>query len=716
MKFPAALSAAARRSGNVRLVAVPLLLLITALIWLNPAWNARTQTAWFDAYQTISPRQLASMPATIVEIDQKSLVALGQWPWPRPVLAQLIRDINRHQPAAIGVDILMPEADGLSLERLLARTGNSDPALASQIKALSTHDAELARTFEGAPIVLAIAGSAAPTGALLRAPPFGVTDLGSHGTAAARVVPNVPSFSGVVTSLDQLDRAASGHGLISVEPAGGVIRRIPLVASVGGTLVPALAVEMLRIAVGAPSLKLMTTGPSVLGIGVGKFVAATEEDGAVRVYYSPHNADRFISAVDILDGKFDPKQLERKLVLIGVTGLGMVEDKTTPLGTMMPGVEIHAQLLENLFDQTLLRRPAWASRAEALTFLLLGGLLVCAVPRWSARNAVLLAIGCVAALVLSGYLAFRLQRLLFDAAVPGLGLALLFVTLLVLTLAEATRQKRSLERIVQREREQSARIAGELDAAKRIQIATLPRADLLRDDPRIDLAAVMIPAREVGGDLYDFFRLDDRHLFFLVGDVAGKGLSASIFMAVSKALYKSTMLRTSDADIGELMFAANAEVSRDNPEMLFVTAFAAVLDLESGDLSYCNAGHENPYLVDPVGATVVRIEDGGGPPLCAVDGFVYRGGECRIRPGEMLCLISDGVTEALSPVGALYGGARVRALLQRLATPDTNAGAVVDALRVDVDAFAAGTEPADDITVLVLRWHGPDGDGAPVKA
>jgi serine phosphatase RsbU (regulator of sigma subunit) len=385
----------------------------------------------------------------------------------------------------------------------------------------------------------------------------------------------------------------------------------------------------------------------------------------------------------------------------------MVEDKNTPLGMLMPGVEIHAQLLENLFDQTLLRRPAWASRAEALAFLLLGALLVYATPRWNARGATLLAVGCVAAIVASGYLAFRLERLLFDAAVPGLSLTLLFVALLVLTLAEATRQRKALERIVQREREQRARIAGELDAAKRVQVATLPRAELLRDDLRIDLAAVMIPAREVGGDLYDFFRLDDRHLFFLVGDVAGKGLSASIFMAVSKALYKSTMLRTSGTDIGELMFAANAEVSRDNPEMLFVTAFAGVLDLESGDLVYCNAGHENPYLVDPVAATVVRIEDGGGPPLCAVDGFVYRGGEVRIRPGELVCVISDGVTEALSATGALYGDGRVRRFLQGLAKTGVNARTVVDALRTDVEAFAAGAEPADDITVLALRWTGP---------
>ena len=707
MRRAAGSTAAARRSGPIRFVAVPLLVLLGALIWMRPPWVERLQAAWFDAYQVISPRHVASMPATIVEIDQKSLAALGQWPWPRPVLAELVRDINRHRPAAIGIDILMPEADGQSLERLVARTGNSDPTVASQLAALSLSDAELAKTLAAAPTVLAIAGSASPTGMLLRVPPFTVADVTPGAAPAEDAALWVPRFKGALTSLDQLDRAAVGHGLISIEATGGVVRRIPLVASVGGTLVPALAIEMLRVAVGAPTLRLVTDGPAVAGIRVGDRTALTEEDGAARVYYSPSRSDRYISAVDVLDGKFDPQQIAQKLVLIGVTGVGMVEDKNTPLGSLMPGVEIHAQLLENLFDQTLLRRPLWASGVEALAFLLLGALLVYATPRWSARNSALLALGCVAALGLIGYCAFRVQRLMFDAALPGSALTLLFVTLLVLTLTEATRQRRVLERVVQLEREQSARMAGELDAAKRVQIASLPRAELLRGDHRVELAAAMVPAREVGGDLYDFFRLDASHLFFLVGDVAGKGLSASIFMAVSKALCKSTILRTTGADIGELMARTNAEVSRDNPEMLFVTAFAGVLDLDTGELVYCNAGHENPYVANPADGTVIRIEDGGGPPLCAVDDFVYRGAERRIRAGELLCLVSDGVTEATNRAGELYGGERVREFLQRVVTTELGAGALVAALRADVDAFTAGAEAADDLTVMVLRWNGP---------
>ncbi len=201
---------------------------------------------------------------------------------------------------------------------------------------------------------------------LLRAAPFIVSNVSAGAAPAEDAARWVPRFKGALTSLDQLDRAAVGHGLISIEATGGVIRRIPLVANIGGTLVPALAIEMLRVAVGAPVLRLLTDGPAVLGISVGGFAARTEEDGAARVYYSPSSSGRYISAVDVLDGKFDPERIAQKLVLIGVTGVGMVDDKNTPLGSLMPGVEIHAQLLENLFDQTLLRRPAWAPRVEAL--------------------------------------------------------------------------------------------------------------------------------------------------------------------------------------------------------------------------------------------------------------------------------------------------------------------------------------------------------------
>ena len=706
MNLPAAGVPAARRPTYIRAVGAAVLIALAALTWLGAPWTARLQAAWFDAYQILAPRHVESMPATVVEIDQKSLAALGQWPWPRTLLAQLIDAVARVQPAAIAIDILMPESDALSPERVLARTPHQDPGLVGAFRNLPTNDSELARTLAAARAILVIAGTTEPTRMPLRAATFTVRDSAAGSAAPTPIAPNITRYAGAQTSIDELDRAAAGRGLISVEPTGGVIRRIPLVASINGTLVPALAIELLRIALHAPSLRLLVSGPSVQGIAIREFFVPTETDGAVRIYYSPRSAGRFVSAVDVLEGRVDPARLQQKLVLIGVTGLGLVEYQNTPLGERMPGSEIHAQLLENLYDQTLLRRPDWAPAFEAIALLVLGALLIWGTPRWKPQHSALVALGCLALPVALAFLAYRSQRLLFDAATPALSLVLLFGVLLVLTLAEATRQRKSLERMVQMQREEGARMAGELEAARRIQTATLPRDDLLRDDRRIDLAATMIPAREVGGDLYDFFRLGERRLFFLVGDVAGKGLSASIFMAVSKALYKSTMLRAPHADIGVIMSEANAEVSRDNPEMLFVTAFAGILDLETGALDYCNAGHENPYLMHSSDSTLRRIEDGGGPPLCSVSDFVYTGGQCHLRSGELLCLISDGVTEAQNLKGDLYGNPRVQHVLLKFVRSVATADAIVKALRMDVETFAAGAEPADDVTILALRWNG----------
>jgi len=692
---------------RISAVGIGLLTLLAALIWFEPRWELRLQSAWFDAYQMLKSRDVVSMPVTVVEIDERSLARLGQWPWPRTILAGMIREIERHAPAAIGIDIVMPEPDRLSPERLLASARQRDPVLASHLDALPSTDSDLADAIAEGPVVLGLAGTFDPSKSEAPAPPFVVIDRAPPDSGPTEVAAEVPRFAGALTNIDELDRVAAGHGAISLGPAEDMIRRVPLVVRVGGRLVPSLSMEMLRVALHVPELRLYARGRAVETIAVGDFIAPTEADGQLRVYYSPRDARRFVSAVDVLDGKVDPTRFSQKLVLIGTTGLTMVDFQNTPLGERMPGAEIQAQLLENLYDQTWLSRPAWARGFELAVFVLLGMSLIWATPRWKPAHAGLLALGCIALPIAAGISAFVWRRLLFDVAAPALALLVLFSVLLLLTLAEASRQRRTLERAIRRQREEAAYVAGELQAAKRIQLGFLPRTDLLRDDPRIEIAASMIPAKEVGGDLYDYFRLDDKRLFFLIGDVAGKGLSASLFMAVSKALYKSTTLRNPRATVSDLMQAANDEVSRDNPEMFFVTAFAGVLDLESGALAYCNAGHVNPYLFDPARGEFVRLTDGAGPPLCTVDRFDYRSGDRRMRPGELICLVTDGVVDAQNPERQRYGGDRLQAVIAAQRRDRTTARALVDAVCADVRAFAADAEPADDLTVLALRWLGP---------
>jgi serine phosphatase RsbU (regulator of sigma subunit) len=216
----------------------------------------------------------------------------------------------------------------------------------------------------------------------------------------------------------------------------------------------------------------------------------------------------------------------------------------------------------------------------------------------------------------------------------------------------------------------------------------------------------MVPARQIGGDLYDFFKVDAHRLFFAVGDVSGKGVPAALFMALGKSLCKSYALK-GETDVGTIINFANAEIARDNPEMLFITMFAGILDLDSGEVRFCNAGHDAPYVLrKDTPPQAVAAE--GGPPLCVVEDFAYRTETLRLNPGELLCVMTDGVAEAMDATGALLGGERTKQILAAM-PPGASAKTVVDELYAGVGRFVGRAEPSDDLTVLAIRWNGPSG-------
>ena len=689
----------ALRTARLRAVGAIVLIVFAAALAFDRSRYLPVQDAFFDAMQRRSPRPAETTPVTIVQIDEKSIAELGNWPWPRTVLAQLVHTINAYGPGAIGVDIVMSEPDPFSPERALAHV-DADFALLERIAALPSNDAQLATAFRVAPVVVVLAGAPGASDQPMRVPPMLVRDADGNAEEAQAALSRLMAFPGALSTLATLNDAASGWGLISVEDAQGIIRRVPLVASVNGTPAPSFALEMWRVALRAGGIRVMTQGGNITSVTVGDRTFDTESDGNVRPYFSRRNSDRSVSAVDVLNGSVAPERLKRTFVLIGSTALALGDSVWTPTAEKVPGVELHAQLIENMNDRLFLVRPAWAPWGEAAVFTVLGGLLILGTPRWPVRYASLMAIACAVALLPLAYAAFRMNRWLFDAATPALALLLLFGALLALTLADATRNRKALAEVLQRQREETARVAGEMQAAQRIQLDTLPRPDSLRD-ARVEIAAFMEPALEVGGDLYDFYKLGERRLFFMLGDVSGKGLPASIFMAVSKALCKSTMLRAGEIDLGRLMLQMNAEVSRDNPAALFITVFAAVLDLDSGELAYCNAGQENPWLVAAEGAAT-RLTEGGGPPLCVVEDFEYSVGRHVMRRGDMVCIVTDGITEAEDAAKSLYGTARVERALARA----RSASDALESVREDVKRFAGGVAQSDDMTVLAVRWNG----------
>jgi adenylate cyclase len=653
--------------------------------------------ALFDAYQKAFPRQPQSSPAVIVAIDEKSLAELGQWPWPRTVLAELVLQLAVAQPAAIGIDVLFPEADRMSPGSIARIVEGVDAALARRLAALPSNDTVFASAIAQAPVVLGIAGLEEQNGAAGRTAPFMVRGGDPQ--------PWVRRFQSAERSIPVIDEAAAGHALLSVDTSDGIVRRVPLVGSVSGTLTPALSIEMLRVASGRPVFGMAVDASGVDSLSIGDLRIPTESDGSVWVRFGHRDGTRFVSAADVIAQRVPAGTFERRLVLIGATGLGLLDHQATPLGERMPGIEIHAQILENIFDRELLSRPALVRHGERLLLLAGGLILIALIPTLRPRTGTLLYAGLLALCVAAGIGLFLIRHVLFDAAWPALGMTLVFGALLSGTLADTDRQRRALARQLDLEREAAALAAGELEAARRIQLGMLPpTSGAFYRDPRFELQAVLETAKLVGGDLYDYFKLDEDRLFFLVGDVSGKGLPASIFMAVSKALYKSAALR-SGGDIGTVMQSAQREIARDNPEALFVTVFAAMLDLSTGRMEFCNAGHEPPLARIPGKDRLESIHSVGGPPLCVIDDFPYESEFYTLSPGEVLCIVTDGVTEAMNIEGRLYGRDRLARIFARHAD---NAGAarLLETISEDVDRHSAGAERSDDITILVLKWNG----------
>ena len=654
-----------RLAPGPRAVGAGLLAALCLLVGLEPGPLASLRDSVFDAYQKLMPRPRSTMPAVIVAIDERTLDTRGQWPWPRTVMAELIKAIDKARPAAVGVDLLFVEPDRSS----------------------ASADSILAKAIQPGKVVMGIAGLEYRD----RRYPF------PPGVAPAKIssMRDLPlrRFDGHLQSRPEINKAADGRGLISSD-AKQIVRRVPLIARIGGVIVPALSIEMIRVATGTPLLRITDHGGERLTLGLGNFQIPMQSDGSAYVWFGPHDPERFISAEDILSGTASPALLENKLVLIGMTGLGLLDYQTTALGERIPGVEIHAQILEQVFDGEYVRRPTAASWIEAGLLAVAGLVLVFAVPALRPWISASLLVAIIMAVIAGGVVAFRFGLLLSFAA-PVIGAGFLYATLLASTLAEADRQRRAL-------REAQARVAGELEAARRIQMGLLPAPnELFASEQRFALAAALEPARTVGGDFYDCFMVDERHVFFLVGDVSGKGLAASLFMALSKSLLKSIALRVRDP--AQIFTLANLEISRDNRESLFVTAFAGVLDAQTGRLAYCSAGHEPPVACQP-GGTPERLMDSGGPPLCVIRDFQYSSSSLDLQPGGWLCAVTDGVTEAMNERAELYGSQRLLQVLAALAgaTPE----AILTAVRDDVRRFAGTAEQSDDVTLVCVRFSG----------
>ena len=249
-------------------------------------------------------------------------------------------------------------------------------------------------------------------------------------------------------------------------------------------------------------------------------------------------------------------------------------------------------------------------------------------------------------------------------------------------------------------RKQMFAIQNELDIAQTIQTSLLPKTfPPFPNRKEFDIFANMVAAKQVGGDFYDFFLIDDQHLAFAIGDVSGKGVPAALFMAVSKTLLKSTALKGLPPD--ECLQLVNRILYLESASSMFVTIFYGILDSDSGRVNYSNGGHNPPYVMRRDGR-IDPLENTKGLLLGAVEHAAFNCKDIVLEHGESLILYTDGITEAINQAEELYGDERLQVYLKyRL---DENPEQIINGVMSDVNAYAFGLPQMDDCTMLVLRY------------
>ena len=423
-----------------RLVAFLVLMALLGIRIADPPILQEARWTTFDTYQRFKPRVYEpELPVRIIDIDDESITRFGQWPWPRTLVAELVLRLAQMGAASIAFDIVFSEPDRSSPEEVLPMWPATPEveALRQSADKLPSHDAIFAEVIAQTPVVtsfvLTHGGENWPAEV-----------KGTFATAGDDPRPFVIDFSGVTSSLPPLQAAASGNGAFNSTPElDQVIRRVPLVLRKGETLYPTMSAEALRVAMGAKTYIIKSSGASgvtafgeqtgVDSIKIGPQVVKTDANGRLWLYYSESSPERYIPAWELFEPDFDPQRIAGRIILIGTSAPGLVDLRETPFYTALPGVEVHAQAIEQILTGETLLRPAFATVVELLYMLVLGLMLVFLLPRIGAIGGILLG-GAATAVVFSGsWYAFVTYGWMLDPVAPSLMVLFVFVAATVLS-------------------------------------------------------------------------------------------------------------------------------------------------------------------------------------------------------------------------------------------------------------------------------------------
>ena len=609
-----------------------LIILILFLKFFDPSFVRKISNLNYDTFQTIFTKNFDRQDIRIIDIDDKSIKEIGQFPWRRDKLAKIIDNLNKANPKVIAFDIFFSEADRENPFKILNELFiNSENVLNS--------DEEFLKSIERSKVVLPIVG------------------LGKNQESEKNLNDNLKAkfifkgkdainslykFSNGLTSLKTINDKAKGVGSISIiDSEDGVLRYVPLLVGINNQVWPALSLETLRIANNQKNFLVASDELGIQTIKTRTDQFFTNENALIYLKYKNFNQEHYISAVDILRDDFDENEIKDKIIIVGSSAAGLYDLIKTPSGKIIPGVQVHANILDNIYKGDSIKINNITKIIENI-ILFIGLITLSIFPRILRANySIIFFILYILTIIALSIFLYNLNYFI-DVFYTIIVSTILFTVTIYFRFVDENKlavENEKKQLVLKQERE----IAGEVQ--KKLFPTKKEKNDFI--------FAKNVPARDVSGDYFDYLKINDNEIYFTLADVSGKGVKAGMLMANASAVFRS-MARL-EKPIPTIARFVNNQVNESSYKGMFITAVIGKLNIVEKKIEYINHGHESIMVVSK--DFNFQYRQASMPPLGLMkmnDDSSFKTTTENIEDNVVL-IYTDGVTE-----GYLENGSELR--------------------------------------------------------
>tara|TARA_A100001011_G_scaffold215137_1_gene223118 strand:- start:121 stop:2124 length:2004 start_codon:yes stop_codon:yes gene_type:complete len=554
-----------------------LLIFFITLKVMDPQVIQKISFINYDFYQKVFNRGKVT-DVTIVDIDEKSIAKIGQFPWRRDVYSKILNNLNQYNPSVIAFDIVFSEEDKQNPKDLLIQLQKETDELIN-IEVPNTNQIFI-NSLAQSKVILPILGE--PNDSYIKnnsKPKLRVLAKGNDPRDY------IYKYKNKITSLEEINNAASGIGSISLIPSiDGIIRKMPVLYNIDNSIWPSIALETIRVATKQKNLLVKTGDYGIELIKTRKNIIPSDQNGVINIKFRSFDKENYISAIDVINNDFDKNIIENKIILIGSSAQALFDIVKTANGKVVPGVQIHAHIIDNILNNESIIKNFYTQIAENIIFILLIIFLVLIPIKIKPKFSIIFFIGSVFLVNLISIIIYQFNFYL-DSLFSTITGTIIFMSSLYFRYLEENIiaiENDKKQSILKKERE----IAGE------VQKKLFPKNKKIEQY----IFAKNTPAKDVSGDYYDYYQVNDNEIYFILGDVTGKGIKAGILMANAAAVFRS--LTKMNASVSKTALYINNQVKDSSYQSMFITAILGRINIEKKVMEFINMGHEPMMVLD----------------------------------------------------------------------------------------------------------------------